>query len=110
MMVRLVPSVAVLGAVVSVALVTNRASSEDRKKVATSLQDRLLGPKIHFSAIHYAEGKDQPRQLVVKGTLGGQGQLTLNPNHLMLDSEGRIRGSTLLGYTPIQVQIKPTNK
>src|SRR5262245_3755738 len=70
------------------------------------LEDRPLATKIHFEAIHYAEGKDQPRQLVVRGTLDGPGQLELNPNHLMLDSDGRIQGSTLLGYRPIPVQIK----
>jgi hypothetical protein len=34
----------------------------------TSLEDGPLGSKIHFSAIHYAEGKKQPRQLVVTGS------------------------------------------
>ena len=76
---------------------------------APSLEDRPLGSKIHFSAIHYAEGKDRPRQLIVRGTLDGPGQLELNPNHLMLGPNGRIVGSTLLGWTPIPVQIKPVD-
>ena len=56
------------------------------------LEDRPLGSKIHFSAIHYAEGKEQPRQLVIRGTLGGAGQLELNPNLLMLGPTGKIQG------------------
>ncbi len=75
----------------------------------TPLEDRPLGTKIHFEAIHYAEGEDQPRQLVVRGTLDGPGQLGLNPNHLALDSKGRIRITTLLGYSPIPVRIKLTD-
>ena len=76
---------------------------------ATLLEDRPLGPKIHFSTIHYAEGKEHPRQLVIRGTLDGPGQLGLDPNHLTLDSDGTIVATTLLGYTPIAVQIKPVD-
>lgn len=70
---------------------------------------RPLGAKVHFEAIHYAEGKDQPRHLVVRGTLGGPGQLELNPNNLILDEEGRIRLSTKLYYLAIQVRLKPSD-
>jgi len=70
------------------------------------LEDRPLGSKVHFSAIHYAEGKKQPRQLVIRGTLDGAGQLELNPNHLTLGPDGTIQGSTALGWTPIPVRIK----
>lgn len=70
------------------------------------LADRPLGPKIHFNAIHYAEGKDQPRQLIIRGKLDGPGQLELNPNQLMLGPDGRIRQMTLIDWTPIPVRIK----
>jgi hypothetical protein len=74
-----------------------------------TLEDRPLGPKIHFSAIHYAEGKDNPRRLIIRGTLDGRGQLELDPNQLILDSDGNIVGSTALGWTPIPVEIKPAD-
>jgi hypothetical protein len=76
---------------------------------APTLEDRPLRSKIHFSAVHYAGGKDDPRQLIIRGTLGGTGQLELNPNQLILDSSGNIVGSTLLGWTPIPVEIKPVD-
>src|SRR5688572_18663141 len=71
--------------------------------------DRPLGPKIHSEAIPSAEGKDRPRQLVVRGTLGGPGQLELNPNILILDAEGRIQGGTKMYRPPIPVRIKPAD-
>ncbi len=70
------------------------------------LEDRPLGSKIHFSAIHYAEGKEQPRELIIRGTLEGPGQLELNPNNLKLGPNGKIQGSTTEGWTPIPVRIK----
>lgn len=73
------------------------------------LEDGPLGPKIHFCAIHYAEGQQNPRQLVIRGTLDGPGQLGLDPNRLTLDSEGKIQGSTCMAYTPITVRIKPVD-
>lgn len=73
------------------------------------LEERSPGSKVHFSAIHYAEGKEQPRQLLIRGALDGAGQLELNPNHLMLGPNGKIQGSTSLGWTPIPVQIKLVN-
>lgn len=39
------------------------------KDDTTPLDDRPLGPRVHFSAIHYAEGKDHLRQLVIRGKL-----------------------------------------
>jgi len=70
------------------------------------LQDRPLGSKIHFNAIHYVEGKEKPRELIIRGKLDGPGQLELNPNNLLLDPKGKIQGSTALDWTPIPVQIK----
>jgi len=69
------------------------------------LEDRPLGSKIHFEAIHYANGKDSPRRLVVRGTLDGTGQMELDPNLLTVE-DGKITGSTCMGYTPIAVRIK----
>lgn len=74
-----------------------------------SLDDRPLGTRVHFSAIHYADGTGHPRQLVVRGKLDGAGQFELNPNHLMLGPDGDIQGSTELGWKPIPAQIKPVD-
>ncbi len=79
---------------------------DGRDARSVPLEDRPLGSKIHFSAIHYAEGKERPRQLMIRGKLDGPGQLELNPNQLMLGPDERIQGSTAMGWTPIPVQIK----
>ncbi|WP_162136347.1 leucine-rich repeat domain-containing protein [Zavarzinella formosa] len=73
---------------------------------SSALEDRPLGSKVHFSAIHYAEGKQNPRQFMIRGALGGAGKLELNPNQLMLDSDETIVGSTMMDWAPIPVQIK----
>ena len=73
------------------------------------LEDRPLGSVIHFSAIHYANGKDEPRELIIRGISDGPGQLELNPNHLKVDADGKIVESTLMGFQPIAVQIKPVD-
>lgn len=83
-------------------------STADPAPSQTFQKDRPLGTKIHFEAFHYIEGKERPRQVVVRGTLDGPGQLELNPNFLTLNN-GRIQSSTLIGYSPIPVQIKLTN-
>ncbi len=70
------------------------------------LEDRPLGSKINFSTIHYAEGKNIPREIVVRGTLDGSGFLTLNGNSLMLSPDGRIIGTTQVYYSPIPIKIK----
>lgn len=70
------------------------------------LADGPLGTKVHFDAIHYALGKEHPRQLIVRGTLGGAGELDLNPNGLMLGPDGEIWGSILLGWASIPVRIE----
>ena len=69
-------------------------------------EDRPLGAKVHFNAIHYALGKQHPRQLIVRGTLGGAGELELNPNHVTLGPDGDIQGSSLLGWAAIPVRIE----
>ena len=75
-----------------------------RRERPNTLGDRPLGPKIHFGTIYYPEG--QPRHFGIEGTLGGEGQLSLDPNHLTLDSHGKIQGTTLLGFDPIKVRLE----
>lgn len=74
------------------------------------LKDRPLGSKIRFNAIHYAEGKDHPREFDIRGTLNGPGSLELNPNHLTLNAAGRITGSTLMDAPPIAVRIEAVDR
>ena len=70
------------------------------------LKGHPLKSLVHFEAIHYAAGKEHPRQLIIRGKLDGPGKLDLNPNHLMLGTDGKIQGSTCLGWAPVPVQIK----
>ncbi len=79
-----------------------------------ALGDRPLGTRIHFSTLHYPDGAKQPRRFGITGTLDGSGELSLDPNTLILDSDGKVTGSTLLGFNlgfnaiPVQIRAVDT--
>ena len=72
---------------------------------ADTIGDRPLGSEVYSSTIHFPKGGVQ--QLTLWGTLNGPGQLELDPNYIQMDTYGETGGRTLLGYSPLKVQLKP---
>jgi hypothetical protein len=66
--------------------------------------DGKLRPEVRFRTLYLVDR--QPKQCTIEGNLNGAGHLTLDPNWLMLDLLGKVRGSTLLACFPAPVQIK----
>src|SRR5262249_50858849 len=73
-----------------------------------ALEDAPLRSKINFRCIHYADGKKRPRNVEIRGLLGGDGLLWLDPNAITVDDDGNILQTTLMDAEHIPVPIKPS--